>query len=150
MVALASKKSALEKLSKPGPSEVSKGELVGKIVRIVTDTSHLCGHLVEVSGQAAGKIVGQIVFRNSLKDFVSDKAPRHVSIDEKLVPEVEKNKAPDPQPCKAMKFKDEERAEMELLFDPNEVKDHGSLDKDHRFAAIHLDMFWGFLTRDLT
>ena len=94
MIALASKKGALEKLAKPKPkpSEVSKGELVGKIVRIVTDTSHLCGQLVEVSGQAAGKIVGQTVFRNSLKDFVSDKVPHNVSIDEKLVLDVEKSK----------------------------------------------------------
>ena len=97
VIAIASKQNAMAKLSKPKPSEVTKGELVGKIVRVVTDTSQLCGQLVEVSGQAAGKIVGQTVFRESLKEFVSDKAVRNVSIDEKLVLDVEKIEVPDPK-----------------------------------------------------
>ena len=105
------------KSAKPWP-------LLGKIVRIVDDSSHLCGHLIDVKSHEGSKVMGQPVFKTYLKDFIpqAEKAPHQIVCDEKAVVDLTEIEKLEAKVCKHMKFTQEERADMEMLFDPEELQ----------------------------
>ena len=130
--------------------EKKQGELKGKLVRIVSESSHLCGHLIDVKSHEGSKLMGQPVYKTYLKDFIptADKAPHQVVCDEKDVIDMATVEKAAAKAVKPLKFKDEERAAMEMEFNPVELQEYSSFEKDPRFAAIHMNMWWRLVSRD--
>ena len=77
---------------------------MGNVLRIVVDSHHCCGQLVEISSHVGTHIMGQSVFRNNLKYFLSMKAPHQIIVDASQVVDLAKIKNPDPKGMKGMKF----------------------------------------------
>ena len=132
-----------KKQSGPGP-------LAGKVVRIVDESSHPCGHLIDVKSHEGSKLMGQPVFKAYLKEFIpqAEKAPHQICCDEKDVIDMTKVEKPEAKCAKALKFTVEERAEIEMKFNPDELREFSGFDKDPRFAAVHMNMWWYLLSRD--
>ena len=128
----------------------SQGELQGKIVRVVNESSYLLGQLVEVTSHAGSKVMGQTVFKGSLKDFLpqSDKVVKQITCDEKDVMDVALIDKPDIKSSKQMQCTDVVRAELECRISPVELQERAGLDKYTRLAAIHMDMWYWLLARD--
>lgn len=150
VVASHTTKSKMEGFAKPSKKVQENGPLQGKMVRIVNDKSHLCGHLIDVKSHQGSKLVGQPVFKTYLKDFIpqAEKAPHQIACDEKDVIDLAEVTKPEATLSKPLKFKDEERAAIEMRFDPEELKDFSTFDKDPRFAAMHMNMWYHLLSRD--
>ena len=55
---------------------------------------------------------------------------------------------PEAKSAKSLKFTVEERAEIEMKFNPDELREFSTFDKDPRFAAVHMNMWWYLLSRD--
>ena len=73
----------MDAFTAPGKNiQPKNGAFLGKLVRIVADTSHLCGHLIDAKSHAGSNIIGQPVFKAHLKGFIpqAEKAPHHVCI----------------------------------------------------------------------
>ena len=137
--------------SKPAPKDekLIEGDLQGKIVRVVDESSMHCGMLVEVTGQTATRIFGQTAFKDSVKDIFDAKVPAKVTLPIAAVSKISDFAKPDPAPFKILKFTHEERAIMEMKFDPEELEHVGSsLKDDSRLAAIHLDLWFWLVQRD--
>ena len=147
-ISLAASSTKMAELAAPGKKVVEeKGKFLGKLVRIATDTSHLCGHLVDVKSNAGTKVMGQPVYKDYLKDFIAgiEKAPHQIICDEKDVIDVAEITRPDPKPAKHLKFRQDERVELEIQFHPAELQGFSSFEKDPRFAAIHMNMWYWLL-----
>ena len=150
VVATHTTETKMDAFAAPAKKIVEKGPLQGKLVRIVDEKSHLCGHLMDVKSHQGSKLVGQPVFKTYLKDFIpsAEKAPHQIACDEKDVIDLAEVTKPEAKPVKPLKFKDEERAAMEMRFDPDELAEFSTFDKDPRFAAIHMNMYYYLLSRD--
>ena len=127
-----------------------QGALVGKVARIVADNHYLCGFLIEIKSHEGSKVMGQTVHKPYLKDFIpsADKAPQQVACDEKDVLNLEEIGKTVLTVAKPLKFKDTDRADLEMRFDPEELQKFSSFDTDPRWAAIHLNMYWYLVVRD--
>ena len=151
-VALAASKGKMEDLAAPAKKKKvqEKGKFEGKVVRIVTDRSHLCGILMEVKSHLGKKLMGQSVFKDTLKDFIdgSGKVPHQICCDEQDVIDVAEIAKADVMAQKPLKFNQLERVEMELKFNPIELQDYSSFVQDPRFGAIHMNMWYWLLCRD--
>ena len=58
-VSLAASSTKMQELAAPGKKvEEKQGKFLGKLVRIATDRSFLCGYLMEVKSHAGTKLMG--------------------------------------------------------------------------------------------
>ena len=82
----------MDQFSAPAKKKMENkpGELMGKLVRIVDDSSHLAGHLIDVKSHEGSKIMGQPVFKAQMKEFMpqAEKAPHQIVCDESQVVEM--------------------------------------------------------------
>lgn len=103
--------------------EKGEGPLTGKLVRVVDETSHVCGHLVEVLGHAGTKLNGHIAWKDVTGNFLDKaKVPPKVHLDEKQALPLDDIPQPKLTVWKHLKLKDEERVEAEILFNPTELE----------------------------
>ena len=131
--------------------ELSKGDgpLKGKMVRVVDETSVYCGRIVEVLGHAKGKLHGQVAWKDAHANFLEKtKVPPKVAIDAKAVLPLENIAKPELKPWKSLRLKDEERAEAETLFLPEELETGYKLDRDAALPLIHMEMWLWLMVRD--
>ena len=134
---------------KPGEVAKKDGELKGKLVRVVEETSAYCGRVLEVTGHVKGKLVAHVAWKDATNNFFeSTKIPAKVAIDEKAVIELEKLEKPELSVAKSLRFKDEERAEAEILFTPLELETGHKLGKYRSLPLIHMEMWLWLLSRD--
>ena len=144
-----------EEVGKEAPEkpqeEVAKGDgqLKGKLVRVVDEASAYCGRVVEVLGHAKGKLHGQVAWKDVHTNFLENtKVPSKLAIDEKAVLPLEEIKKPDLATWKSLRFKDEERAEAEILFMPEELEKGYKLAKDASLPLVHMEMWLWLMARD--
>ena len=76
------------------------------------------------------------------------KVPPKVAIDDKAVLPLENIEKPELIPWKSLRFKDEERAEAETLFLPEELEKGYKLDRDAALPLIHMEMWLWLMVRD--
>ena len=93
--------------------------------KVVADSSHLAGHLIDVKSHEGSKIMGQPVFKAHMKEFIpqAEKAAHQIVCDQSEVFDMAKVENPQAKAVKLLKFKDEERAAMDIAFDPNELQE---------------------------
>ena len=142
-------KDGKEKEDEKEKEGVKEGPLKGKLVRVVDETSYLCGQVVEVVGHAKTKVHGHLAWKDAMSNFLEKtKAPSKVVLDEKAVLPLEQIPQPELTKLKQLKFKDEERAELEMLFQPLELEKGHKLSKELSLPLMHLEMWLWLLVRD--
>ena len=71
-IAVDAKKAGMDDLAAPSKKQIMiDGPLKGKLCRIVKDSHHLCGVLIDVTSHAGTKIIGQSVYKNNSSDFLT-------------------------------------------------------------------------------
>ena len=100
-------------------------------------------------GHAKSKIHGQIAWAEASASFFEKiKVPPKAALDEKDVLLLEKIEKPQLFQTKSLRFKDEERAEAEMLFDPGELEKDSKITKDGALSVLHMEMWLWLLDRD--
>ena len=112
-------------------AEKGEGPMKGKLVRVVDEDSMYCGNVVEVMGHAKGKLHGQVSWKDADAICLEKvKCPPSVCLDATKVLLLAEIPKPQLTPWKPLRFKDEERAEAEILFLPEELETGYKLSKE--------------------
>ena len=141
-----------EEAEKKGEEDEKKGEegpLKGKLVRVVDESLYYCGRILEIKGHRKDKIHGIFSWKEVESSvFENTKVPASVVLSESSVLELSKIEKPALTPWKSLRFKDEERAEAEDKFIPDELETGHKLAKDDSLPLIHMEMWLWLMVRD--
>ena len=119
------------------------GDLVGQLARVIDDSLGfgVAGELVEILSVAHDKILARV------QKAGGSKLGRNVCL--KSSQFVLSSKLPDSKPPKKLFLKEEERVELDMKFNADELGKSIALTKDSRLASMHLNMLWWCVQRDL-
>ena len=149
VVAKEPEKEEAEEEKPKGEDAKGEGPLKGKLVRVVDEKSVYCGRVVEVMGHAKGTLNGHVAWKAATENFLEKtKVPAKVCIPETSVVCLESIQKPELTPWKSLRFKDEERAEAETLFLPEELETGYKLSKQGSLPLIHMEMWLWLMVRD--
>ena len=118
-------------------------DLVGQLARVIDDNLGfgVAGEMVEILS-----VVGDQILARVQKDGGS-KLGRNVCL--KTSQFALRSKLPVPKPSKKMLFSQDDRVELDMKFDAEELGKSIALTKDSRLASMHLNMLWWSIQRDL-
>ena len=118
-------------------------DLVGQLARVIDDTLGfgVAGEMVEILSVVGNQILARV------QKARGSKLGRNVCL--KTSQFALRSKLPVPKPSKKMLFSQDDRVELDMKFDAEELGKSIALTKDSRLASMHLNMLWWSIQRDL-